>query len=98
MRRLELNSISLPLHDKLCAPNVDGTCNYPRKVVLDDNLIYDTPALWLSAKNTPTHVTVFRELRNTGMIEFGIVWKMDDVDMTRALEDWIFTSYILYLA
>lgn len=35
---------SSPLHDKLCAPDVNGDCTTPTKVVLDENLIYDAAA------------------------------------------------------
>ena len=35
---------SSPLYDKLCAPDVNGDCTTPTKVVLDENLIYDAAA------------------------------------------------------
>jgi len=41
--RLELAKSS-PLYTKLCAPNGYGDCTFPGKVVLDENLHYDTIA------------------------------------------------------
>lgn len=59
MPRLELSSTS-PLYDKLCVgTGTDGSCTYPGKVVLDDNLIYDTPAL----KTLAEHSNSINEVR-----------------------------------
>lgn len=35
---------SSPLYAKLCAPDAGGTCTFPTKVVLDENLAYDSTA------------------------------------------------------
>lgn len=43
--RLELDPGASPLREKLCAPGPSGACTYPGKVVLDENLAYDSPAL-----------------------------------------------------
>ena len=65
MPRLELDSISSPLRAKLCAPYADGTCSYPGKVVLDDNLIYDTLALWSLAEHSNS-INEVRTVKVTG--------------------------------
>ena len=36
---------SSPLYAKLCAPDANGDCTLPSKVVLDDNLVYDAAAM-----------------------------------------------------
>ena len=67
MPRLELDSSpsTSPLYDKLCAPGTDGACTYPGRVVLDDNLIYDTSALLTLAERSNS-INEVRTVKVTG--------------------------------
>ena len=65
MPRLELDSSSSPLHDILCGRGSSGTCTYPGKVVLEENLVYDTSAL-RSLSEHSNSINEVRTVRVTG--------------------------------
>ena len=59
--RLELEQSS-PLFEKLCMKDELGSCTFPGKVVLDENLVYDTDDL---KKGDEYHVDTIRVLKMT---------------------------------
>ena len=56
-KRLDLSPGS-PLYNNLCAPNASGGCEFPIKVVLDENLFYDASARTLAEYEVDTIRTV----------------------------------------
>lgn len=73
MLQLELDPSS-PLFAALCSPGTDGECTFPAKVVLDQNLLYDTTVLLnLQEQKVDTIRTVQLKLGLLGTVHYEYI-------------------------